>query len=481
MALHLRKQAFSAIKWTSLSSFVTTALSIAQLAYLGRVLAPDDFGLMAMIMVVIGFAQAFADMGISNAIIHYQSEDRERLSSLYWLNILTGAAIFVLIAAVRPFIVSFYHEPRLDRLLLLASLVFLIMPIGQQSQVLLQRELLFNEIALAEILGSIAGFAVAVSLAHAGFGVVSLVLGQLVNTVVRTLVISFWGFRRWRPLLHFKRSDLKGYLGFGLYQMGERSINYLGGNLDKLLIGRLLGAQSLGFYNIAYQLMTKPIDIFNPIITRVAFPLFARVQHDNARLRSGFLDAIRIIAFVLFPLYTGMILLAKPFIIVLVGEKWSPAVSVFQVLCILGYFISLGNSLGSLLLAKGRADLGFFFNVFRIFLYGTAVWFGSRFGLLGIAAGLLLSTALVLFPAGFWLRWKLVNLHTVEYINAFLPMLAASLFMGITLHYLGVFILSRYAVAIQLLVSAGIGVTIYIAVMYWWQKQTFIRIVKGSL
>jgi O-antigen/teichoic acid export membrane protein len=481
MAMQLRKQAFSGIKWTTLSSSVTTALSIIQLAYLGRVLLPADFGLMAMIMVVIGFAQAFADMGISNAIIHYQNEDRKQLSSLYWLNIISGAIIFVLIVAVKPLIAAFYHEPRLDSLIFLASFIFLITPIGQQSQILLQRELKFNELAFAEIFSSAAGLGAAVFSAHAGYGVVSLVLGQLANTLVRTLLITYVGFRRWRPLFHFKRSDLKGYVSFGLYQMGERSINYLGGNLDKLLIGRLLGAQSLGYYNIAYQLMTKPIAIFNPIITRVAFPLFAKIQHDDVRLRSGYLDAIRIIAFALFPIYTGMILLAKPFIIVLVGENWLPAVVIFQILCILGYFFSLGNPLGGLLLAKGRADLGFFFNVLMILLYGTAIWFGSRFGLNGIATSLVLSTALVLFPIGFGLRWKLVNLHPVEYVNAFLPMLAGSLVMGVALHYLGVFMLTDYTITAQLLFSTGIGALIYIAIMYWWQKQTFIRIVKGSL
>lgn len=480
MAQHLRKQAFSGIKWTTLSSIVTAMLSIVQLAFLGRVLAPDDFGLMAMVMVVIGFAQAFADMGISNAIIHFQNEDRNQLSSLYWLNIFAGALIFLLIIAVRPFVVAFYHEPRLDRLMILASFVFIILPIGQQSQVLLQRDMRFNEVAYAEILSSVAGLGVSVYAASKGFGVVSLVLGQLANTAVRTLIITSVGFRRWRPHLHFRMNDLKGYLGFGLYQMGEKAINYLGWNLDKLLIGSLLGAQSLGYYNIAYQLMTKPFTIFNPIITRVAFPLFAKIQHDNKRLRTGYLDAIRVIALVLFPLYTGMIVLARPFLAVLVGEAWLPALSVFQILCLLGYFYSLGNPLGSLLLAKGRAGLGFYLNVFMIVLYAAAIWFGSKFGLRGIASGLVLSTAFVLFPIGFGIRWSLVNMRPIEYISAFLPMLAGSLAMAVSLLYLRDHVLIRYALVTQLLVATCIGAALYACIMYWWQKQTFMRIINGA-
>jgi O-antigen/teichoic acid export membrane protein len=151
-----------------------------------------------------------------------------------------------------------------------------------------------------------------------------------------------------------------------------------------------------------------------------------------------------------------------------------------QILCVLGFFFSLGNPLGSLLLAKGRADLGFFLNVLMILLYGAAIWFGSAFGLTGIAASLVLSTALVLFPVGFWIRWELVNMRPVEYVSAFWPMLAGALCMGAVVHYFSSYLLNDHRDAAHLIVLMSVGASVYIAILYLWQKQTFIRIMKSS-
>lgn len=474
----LRKKATSGIKWTAVSSFITSGLSFLQLAVLGRLLDPADFGLMAMVMVVIGLAQAYADMGISNAIIHRQDTSRDQLSSLYWLNIFAGIIVFALIVATTPLIVAFYHEPRLKNLLILSAIIFLVTPIGQQFQILLQRELRFNQLAIIEIVSTLIGVGVTILTAFSGQGVYSLIWGQLSTAIVKTLMISTIGLKEWRPHLHFRRNDLEGYLGFGLYQMGERSINYLGWNLDKLFIGVLLGAQSLGYYNIAYQLMVKPFMLFNPIITRVAFPLFAKIQDDNRRLCSGYLDAIRVIALVLFPVYMGMIVLAKPFILLLMGHNWLPAVPVFQILAILGFFYSLGNPLGSLLLAKGRADLGFYLNVFMILLYGAAIWLGGQSGVNGVASALVIATSLVLFPIGFWIRWLLIRMRPSEYVLAFLPMLIAAMIMGGLIHYTNRYM--QYNDLFKLSILTGIGSVFYLLIIYIWQGQNFIKLWKDS-
>ncbi len=476
---HLRKLAFAAVRWTTVSTVTRAVLSLAQLAYLGRVLAPSDFGLMAMVLVVIGLGQAFSDMGISNAIIHFQDEDRDKLSSLYWINIAAGLAIFLLINGASPLVAAFYHQPRLENLLFLTSFVFVIIPIGQQSQALMERGLRFGEIAVAEILASVISVGVTVYAAHDGLGVYSLVWGQLANATVRTLIITSVGFRQWRPHIHFAKHDLRGYLGFGLYQMGERSINYLGSNLDKLLIGYLLGPELLGFYDVAYQLMSRPYRTLNPIITRVAFPLFAKVQHDNQRMRRGYLDAIRVIAFVLFPIYFAMIFLAKPVLLLIVGRQWLPAVPVFQILCVLGCLYTLGNPLGSLLLAKGRADVGFFLNAFRIMLYAAAMSISARFGITAIALSLVFATGLVMFPIGFWLRWKVVDMRPGEYLKAFLPMLLASLAMGIAIYYLHINVFITVHVW-SLASLIAIGALLYLAMMYGSQRQTLLRIFQRA-
>jgi lipopolysaccharide exporter len=472
----LQKKATSGFKWTGMSSITSTALQIIQLLVLAHLLSPDDFGLMAMIMVIIGFMQSYSDLGISSAIIHYQKISREQLSSLYWLNLLAGGLIFLILNASAPLIISIYNEPRLENLILWAATIFLILPWGQQFQVLLQKELLFKQLSLSEICGSLGGAIIAIGSAYIGKGVFSLVYGQLANAAIRTTLLTIFAKGDWRPRLHFQRSDLKGFLGFGLYQMGERGINYFGRNLDKMIVGVLLGSHALGLYSVAYQLMVKPYQLFNPIITRISTPLFSKIQTDNPRLRSAFLNMVRTTSLALFPVYVAMIILAEPIFSVFLGEQWLAAVPVFQILAILGFFYSIGNLLGSLLVAKGRPDIGFHFNLAIFFVYGIAVWWGSRFGVEGVAWALVISTLTILFPIGFWIRWVLVEMKTMEYLSAFFPMLISGLITGGVIHSANLLLDIQDAYVAQLILSVLVGTIIYLSLIYIWNKDAVFRL-----
>jgi lipopolysaccharide exporter len=475
----LKRQAVSGVKWTGVSTIATTALQFIQLVVLSHILTPSDFGLMAMVMVIIGFSQAYADMGISNAIIHQQDATKEQLSSLYWTNILASIVVFAILVASRHVIVGFYKEPRLANIVYGASFIILLAPIGQQFQVLLEKELRFNRLASIEVISNTAGVIVAILSALQGRGVYSLIWGQLVTSGTKALAL-FLSEKQWRPRLCLRRKHLKGYIGFGMYQMGERSVNYLGSNMDKLIIGSLLGTQQLGFYSMAYQLAVKPIQILNPVITRVAFPAFARIQTDRERLKNWYLEAIQIIAVSVFPLYMGMIVLADPSLTLLLGSGWQPSVLVFRVLAVLGFFYSLGNPLGSLLLAKGRADLGFYMNVLRMVLYFVAILMGVRFGIVGIAACLLAATGGILFPFEFWIRRILVKMKIKEYIRSFVPALVVSLMMGFIIFFLKKSVFMRFSTLSGLTGLIIVGFCIYVPVLYFWKKDIFLKILKTA-
>src|SRR2546425_4957634 len=287
--MSLKASAVSGAKWTTLSTLVHTGLQFAQLAILARFLSPEDFGLMAMLMVVIGFAQSYADMGVSNAIIHRQDVTPDQLSSLYWLNLFAGGAVFVVLFLATPLVTAFDRESRLTALMHWSILVFLITPVGQQFQILLQKELRFKALALCEIVSRFLGFLIAVVTAWRGAGVYALIWGALASAAGLSLGLLVAGGPLHRPRLRFCVADTRGFLGFGAYQMGERSINYFNNNLDKLILGRLLGADALGYYNLAWNLVIQPVARINPILTRIAFPVFARLQNQPEALRNGYL------------------------------------------------------------------------------------------------------------------------------------------------------------------------------------------------
>lgn len=474
--MNLKHQAISGIKWSGASLGAMTALQFVTLAVLARLLSPSDFGLMGMIMVVVGFAHAFADMGISNAIIHRQDATKDQLSSLYWLNIIAGVIVFCIVCASAPLVVRFYHEPRLHNLIYLTAVIFLITPLGQQFQILMQKDLRFNSLAKIEIAASVINSAVAITLAFLGFGVYSLIWGQLARAISKVLILCNWGWRNWRPSFHFSRQDLKGYLSFGLYQMGERTVNYLNSNLDYLLIGYMLGAKSLGYYTLAYNLIIRPSSMISPVITKVAFPIFSKVQNETDRLKRGYLKVLQLLSSINFPLMAGLAVVAPVAVPIIFGEQWLPSIILIQILSIVGLLRSAGSPIGSLLLAKGRADLGFKWNLALTVTQIPGLYLGAKFG---GTAGVAIAFAILMVIYSIFIY--IILIRTLlgsclrEYVHSMWPALWMSMVMiGVVLCI--VLIIHSMPPRILLIIQILCGIAVYIGLMMYSQKVLVVEI-----
>lgn len=437
---------------------------------ISAVVVPEDFGLMAMVAVVIGFAAAYADMGISAAIIHRQDATREQLSSLYWLNLLAGLLVYLVVLAMTPAIVALYGEPRISGLMPWITLTFLINPLGTQFQLLLQKSLCFRRLALIEISAALVGASVAVVTARFGQGVFALIWGTLSSNMTSTLLLLSVGLREWRPQWHFRYADLTGYLSFGCYQMGERSINYLNSALDQLLVGSLLGAQALGYYKLAWSLAVQPIGRINPILTRVAFPLFARIQNEPERLQKGFLLVLRMLSTVNAPLLLGLSAVAPVLIPVVFGTQWLPAVPLVQVLAFVTLMRSIGNPVGSLLLAKGRADLGFKWNCLLLVTQLPGVYLGAYlWDALGVAISLVILQLIFSVFNYLVLIRTLIGPCLREYSLSILPSFGLAGVMGA-----GVLALSNWTAQVSiswLVLLILIGILFYVLLVLVFQHK----------
>jgi len=422
----LKKAASSGVKFTAISSLAIAALQFAQLAILLRLLGPEDFGLLSMLMVVIGFARIYNDIGISNAIIYNQTISTRQLSSLFWLNLAMGMVLCLIVSFASPLIVWFYHEPKLQVLVILASVIFLITPFGQQFQSLFQKNLEFKILASIETFSSVLGVSLSILLAYQGFGVLSFIWGQLLESLVKAGLFFIKGVfqenENWRPTFYFNWREIKPMLSFGAYQMGDRSIGFMNANLDQLLIGSLLGATSLGYYTLAFNLIFQPFMKINPILTRVAFPVFAKVQGDESRLRQGYFTLLRLLTFVNIPLMLGIVAVSDIFVPLVFGEKWLPAIALIQVMAWIGIFRATMNPIGSLLLAKGKADLSFRWNaVVAVCLLSTiylGIWLG---GLYGVPVALLIFYSISFFVAYVVLVQPIIGKGFFAYVKNILP------------------------------------------------------------
>jgi O-antigen/teichoic acid export membrane protein len=440
------------------------AADVIRIVVLARFLAPVDYGLMAMVWVVIGLSQIYIDLGIGAAIIHRQDNSRDQLSSLYWLNIFMGALAWGLVYGGAGSIAAVFHDPRLVPLLRVAATAFIIVPIGSQFDILLQKELRFKALASWEIAASLSGTGVAVCLAVGGFGVWALLWSFLTTAAVKTAFLARAGFRRFPPSLHFSGKDLKGYLAFGLFQLGERSINYLAERLDQVLIGPLLGAQALGFYNFALYLTAQPLSRINPILTRVAFPVFSKVQEDPERLRRGYIRLLTLITTINAPLLLGLAAIAPWAVPLIFGAKWTESVVLVQILSIVSLSRSIGNPVGSLQLAKGRADLGFWWNLLLFLCSVPAIYFGGRTGgAIGVAVALLMLQLCLNVPAYLLLIRPLIGRCASAYIGATLRPIVIALVMGaIVLFVPALFgnVTAMVEVALQIVLGAVIYTTL---------------------
>lgn len=472
----LKQKAVSGTKWTAVSAVVV----VLQMSLLAKILGPATLGLMTSISVVMGFAATFADVGVSSALIYRQDTTRNQLSSLYWLNIASSLIVFLVLYAASPLISSYYNNSVFIPAIALASFVIPITAIGQQFQFLLQKEMYFRQLSIFEMVATIAGFVVSVKAAFSGAGVYAIIWGQLASAAVKSLLLFIYGFKKWPLRFYFKKSDLKGYISFGFYQMGEKIINYFNSNLDYMLIGRLLGNEALGYYSLAYNIIAYPVTKINPIITRVAYPVFSKLQNSIEHLRNGYISVVRTLSFVNFPLLLGLAVVAPNFIPLYSGERYHESILLTQILCGVGLLRTVCNPIGSLMMSRGRADLGFKWNLVQMLVQIPALYFGvyhgraAGVGLMYFIVMLIFSILMYFIPIRI-----LVGDCFSEYFLSMWPSLWISAIMCVFVWAAGLMFgfMHAYAIIPQVI----IGALVYTVAAYTFRRDTFNSLIGMAL
>lgn len=446
-----------------------SALQFAQVAVLARLLAPADFGLMAMVLTVIAFIQVFTDLGVSNAIIHHQDISANQLSSLYWLNVTVGAALMLALMAFSSGIgVLMFNRPDLKPVLISISASILLVAVGQQLRVMAEKSLRFAILAKIEIAASLAGFTIAICWAWLVPSVYALVAGVLVNCLVQTLLLWLFSADGWRPAFRLRLGEIRHFLQFGGYMMANNLINSFNQQADVLIAGRLFPAATLGLYSLPRTFSLSVAGAINPVITRVGLPVMAKAQHDKVFLKSIYLKTMRMTASINFPIYIALAVFSKEAVLLVFGPQWIDAAPLLVYLAVWGMFRSCGNPVGSLLLAVGKADLSFKWNLALLFVVSPALWAGAHWGIAGMAITQAALTVALMIPAWYFLVWPHCGARTVEYAKSMLAPLAAAL-LAVGLAYLVVAGLS--APLWRLGGAALVAIPAYLIVSYVFNRE----------
>lgn len=427
--MNLTKKTVQGVSWSGASQVVIQGFQFIVKIILARLLLPDDFGIIGMALIFTALMQTVNELGLSAAIIQRKNINNTHLSTSFWISILMGVILCVVTIIASPFIAVFFKKELIQPVISILSIGFILGSFGTVHRTLLTKKIDFKNVAITEAGATAFSGIISIALAFLGFGVWSLVIGSLIGNLGRSVLL--WVICSWRPSMIFDLKSFKELFGFGKNVMGSRILNYIDSNADYLLIGKFLDATSLGLYTLAYQMAIFPLLKISSIIARVSFPAFSTIQDDNVRLRIGYLKVIKYTSLITFPSLAGLAVIAPGFIPIAIGEKWMPMVLPLQILCIAGAIKSVGTHVGSILLSKGRPDIGFKWNMFTVIIIPIAILIGVRYGIVGVAMAVTIMS-LSLFLIIQKITNSLIDLNLYDFFKALYPATICSIILIIS-------------------------------------------------
>jgi O-antigen/teichoic acid export membrane protein len=326
-------------------------LRVGSLMILARLLDPKDFGLVGMVTAITGVLSLFRDFGLSSATIQRVEVTEAQVSTLFWINVVVGAGLCLLLAVASPLVARFYHEPRLAWVTIALSSGFLFNAVGIQHSAKLQREMRFTTLSSIDVISLVVSVTTGVGMAVAGFGYWSLVAMTIVLPLVTT--IGLWIATTWVPGPPKRNAGIRSMMRFGGLVTLNGLIYYVAYNLDKVLLGRFWGAEAIGVYGRAYQLVNIPTENLNGAVGEVAFSALSRVQNDAPRLKSYFLKGYSLVLALTVPITIAGALCANDLISVVLGPKWSATAPIFRLLAPTILIYAIINPLAWLLYSTG--------------------------------------------------------------------------------------------------------------------------------
>lgn len=378
------------------SRAINALVQVSSVIFLARMLTPEDYGLVAMVTALTGFAPMLVDLGTRDAVAQKEKITEQEISTLFWITIATGMVLSVVIAASGPLIAGFYGKPQLTMITLVSALTVVGSAIPYQHQALLRRSMRFRESAIIDIVGNVVGAGTAFTVAYLGYGYWALVW-RPVATVAGTIVAAGY-FCRWIPGPPKMTANVIALLRFGIHLVGYTILDFAGRSLDSVAIGRLYGERSLGYYRKALLIYDNSLDL-TIALHSVASVSLSKLRGDPQELQRLWGRAISTLSFFAMPAFGGMAVIGQDLINVVLGPKWDTAGVVLSVLALRGIPHVVERTLGWLHIAAGRSDRWMRWGLISTGVQAVALFCGLPYGPMGIAWAYVAVMYLMFVPA----------------------------------------------------------------------------------
>jgi PST family polysaccharide transporter len=472
------KQALSNARWVGISQASRQILQFASVAILSRLLPSADFGLMAMAVVVSNLGILFRDLGTAAALVQKREITDELIDTVFWLNVAFGVIVGGLVLVLSPVAAHLFHAPALTGILACLSVMFPIAATGASQFAVLERQHQFRAIARIEVISSAAGLLAAVLGALHGMGVYSFVLQVIV--VLTLSSIQIWAKSRHRLRFSWSANEFRGIFGFSGNLTIFNFVDYFARNADSILIGRFLGAVSLGWYSIAYRILLFPIHNLTFVSSRALLPVYSRYQDDPATVRALYLRTLALIGSITCPLMLGLWALRSPFVLVAFGSRWTPVAPILMWFAPMGFIQSLLSTTGMLLTSIGRTDILRTLGIINSVVLVASFAGGIHFGLMGLVIAYFCAVALTAITS---LQVTLVQVGSgiIQLASYIWGQTLCAIAMAGFLSILNSYFRPRVPALALLIILVPAGAAFYTLALFLFSRPSLVEIRKALL
>lgn len=464
----LSKKTTTGILWNFSEQLARRGIGIIVTLLLARFLVPEDFGLIAMMAVFLAVGGSLMDSGFREALIRLDNITQEDYATAFYANVLLGVVSYAILFAAAPTIASFYEEPRLVELIRVAALTIVVTSFQVVQVASLSRKLNFKVQLKASLPASLLSGGIAVLLAYNGWGVWALVVQNLLNALLHTVLL--WRIEGWRPTWQISWLSLKGMYSFGHKLFLAGVLDTVFQNLYVIVIAKIFSASTAGLYFFANKIKELVVQQLVNSIQKVTYPALASVQNDDARLKLGYRKIVILMTMMLFPGILFTAALAEPIFQILLPEKWLPAVPYFELLCVASLMIPLHSINLNILKVKGRSDLFFYLEIVKKSVNALVLFLTYQHGVYAILLGQITTSYLNYIPNSYFSD-KLLNYGMREQAKDFIPVMLIAL-MAAAVGYIFVHTID-WSPLVVIVVSLAIMVATFVVLSLIMNKQSF--------
>lgn len=409
--MSLKAEASKGVLWVAVERFGQQILQVIIFIVLARLLTPEDFGLVAMLMIFFAVAQSFIDSGMGQALIREDEITDQDRSTVFWFNLILSVAFYGLLYISAPLIANFYEQPELIELTRVMGLtvIFFGIAIVQRSE--MTQSLEFKKQAYAQVPSVLIAGIVSITMAYMDYGVWALVAQYLLVALVSSTAL--WILRPAAIHLRFDKESFKRLFSFGYKLLLSGLIHTVYQHIYKLVIGKFFAASTLGFYTQAKKMQELASQNLVGVIQKVSYPLLAKTKDDPVRLKNGYRKVVQSSSFIIFPSILLLMVFAEPLMRYVLGVQWLPAAPFLQILCLSGMLYHLHSINLNILMVVGRSDLFLKLEIIKKTNVTIAIIVGLQFGIYGLLIGQVISSYIALL-INTWYTAKFLNYSILE-------------------------------------------------------------------